>query len=77
MDFGNGVRLGANPTDGKEPNFNGPLSSRSDADTKSSSAAGMGPWFALGEWVSSGIAAGINAIRRPDDILSDAGRTTA
>lgn len=77
MDFGNGVRLGANPTDGKEPNFNSPLSSRSNADTKPSSAAGMGPWFALGEWAGSGIAAGINAIRRPDDILSDAGRTTA
>lgn len=41
--------------------------------TTPSSAAGMGPWFALGEWVGSGIGAGINSIRNTDQILADAG----
>ena len=30
-------------------------------NTTAPSAAGIGPWFALGEWIGGGIGAGINA----------------
>lgn len=45
----------------------------SGGKTQPSSAAGIGPWFALGEWVGSGIGAGINSIQKKDDIIQDAG----
>lgn len=45
-----------------------------NTDTKQpSSAAGIGPWFALGEWAGSGVGAGLNSIRRSDALLQDAG----
>lgn len=42
-------------------------------DTTPSSAAGIGPWFALGEWAGSGVGTGLNSIRRSDALLQDAG----
>ena len=45
-----------------------------DTDAKQpSSAAGIGPWFALGEWAGSGVGAGLNSIRHSDALLQDAG----
>lgn len=40
---------------------------------KASSAAGIGPWFALGEWVGSGIAEGISNIKSAEQLRQDAG----
>lgn len=44
-----------------------------NTDTTPSSAAGIGPWFALGEWAGSGVGAGLNSIRHSDALLQDAG----
>lgn len=45
-------------------------------NTTPSSAAGIGPWFALGEWIGSGIGAGINTYQGSNDIITGAGTST-
>ena len=52
------------------------VNSRKEKDTSTPSAAGIGPWFALGEWIGGGIGAGINAYQGSDDIIQGAGTST-
>lgn len=46
------------------------------AGNGSSSAAGAGMWFALGEWLGSGVASGLKTIKRDtSDVWADAGKS--
>lgn len=70
--FANGIEKVA-PLDIRDAK---PLKIWQDNNTKPSSAAGIGPWFALGEWAGSGIGAGLNSYQNSDDIITDAGTST-
>lgn len=45
-------------------------------NTEAPTAAGAGPWFALGTWAGGGVAAGLNAMRSKEQMLQDVGTTS-
>ena len=60
-----------NPMDSN--NTNNQSSLGGGRGTTPSSAAGAGPWFALGEWAGSGVGSGINSIQNESDLRMNAG----
>lgn len=41
------------------------------------SAKGIGPWFALGSWAGGGIASGLNAVKKTNELLAEVGTSNA
>lgn len=41
------------------------------------SAKGMGPWFALGAWAGEGVASGLNAVKKANELLAEVGTSNA
>lgn len=41
------------------------------------SAKGIGPWFALGAWAGGGVASGLNAVKKTNELLAEVGTSNA
>lgn len=60
-----------NTTSSKQPEAEGANPNGADA------AKGAGPWFALGAWAGGGIASGLNAVKKTNELLAEVGTSNA